>query len=175
MVYTHLGRILWPDGELQHCSEEDDLGSILQDRGYSLADIKYDNRHDPVEGGGPSGPSHTVPSEEAVFLHQQATSILPTVELVNDNENSQHFFTHLWTILGATEHALKCTDYVAGDASKHLKLAFVAVSSILHKMGITPIAPLTETFSDLVNVVKDHILSHPPEQADVSMDDAPPR
>ena len=166
--------VLWPDANLSTFDPYDANPENLRDHIFGLdpdtsGDFEVTFIDDaPVIGGGPSAPP---PPPQL-----PSSSSFPPARLVDpDDENGRHFFTHIRTILGATEHAARCTDYIAGSAGTELQGAFLALSNILRWMDFTPIDPLTASDPRLIQVVKNFLLQ-PPEKEDVSMnmdDNAP--
>ena len=168
--YGEAGAILWPNGTFYHLMSDDkDMSpeDIIYDiMGLSRKQIKF-CEDEPIEGGGPK-PAPSPPNPSPSF---------PSARLVDpNNENGRHYFTHLRTILGTTEHAAKCMGYIAGPPGDELRGAFSTLSKILRRMDITPIDPLTTADPCLIQVVKT-FLSWPPEPGAVPSDadlDIPP-
>jgi len=94
----HCSLVLWLDGDLTTLPAKEDLKYFLDDNKADCANVKL-VYSDPLVSGGPSALPPAIPS-----------TFLQPAQLVNPNdENAQHFYIHLWTILGASKHTAKCT------------------------------------------------------------------
>jgi len=88
--------VLWPDGELSICLPVN-LKTLLVDNGLMMNNATF-VKCNPIVGGGPNAPPPPPPPSVP----------LQTTQLVDPNDkDAQHYYTHLWTILGTVEDRVR--------------------------------------------------------------------